>query len=140
MNFWIQKYASLLCRLKIKEIIAVQRFSRENLENKVVPIKRVPYKCLGRIKCLVWFWIHLLRYQLYHKIIFRTLFFISSCLITFLAYLLHFSKEFYCKLGLSSPNYFTNFLVTMKIVTICIYFCILVVLYPVIPKIVLCHL
>ena len=39
MNFWIQKYASLLCHLKIEEIIAVQRFSRENLKDKVVPIK-----------------------------------------------------------------------------------------------------
>ena len=39
MNFRIQKYASLLCRLKIEEIIAVQRFSRENLKDKVVPIK-----------------------------------------------------------------------------------------------------
>ena len=79
------------------------------------------------IECQVWFEIHLLRYKLYHKIIFRTIILYFTLPITFLADQLHFSKEMYW--GWLTRNYFTSFLVTLKIVAICIGFCSLVVLY-----------
>ena len=117
----------------VKKLELFKGFARGNLKIKFVPMKREQYRFLETIKCQALFWIHLLRCWLYYKTLFGTIIFHFTLPSYIFSLPVAFFKRIVMQIG-------ADFMVTMNIVTICICFCSLVVLYPVIPKIVLCRL